>query len=208
MIVSFYCWAACLLLHTFDKNSNRPIFIIYFSHAIYGLFSNVTTLLLGQLILGNLICQYGWCNCYFEELEGRSGLLPVCLCSTRFWRVKARQKWSILIEEVGNLGKNTSMPCDVPWKRLCCSRAFPYTFLLHSSYETLWWKMLFLWRKSMRYVAVVDSEAIWLNHKLSSSAPSSCICCHICCGIDTARSTGFSTLRNKQILLRKYWVTK
>lgn len=36
-----------------------------------------------------------------------------------------------------------------------------------------------------------------VNHKLSSSVRSSGFCCCISCGIDTASSTGFSTLRNK-----------
>lgn len=78
--------------------------------------------------LGYLICQYVQCSCYFEELEGRSGLLSVCLHSTRFWRVKARQGWSVLIEEVGCFDRNTSILCDVPWKRFCCSTVLPFYF--------------------------------------------------------------------------------
>lgn len=78
--------------------------------------------------LGYLICQYVQCSCYFEELEGRSGLLSVCLHSTRFWRVKARQGWSVLIGEVGCFDRNTSILCDVPWKRFCCSTVLPFYF--------------------------------------------------------------------------------
>lgn len=204
MIVSLYCWATCLLLCTFDKNSNRQFLLFSFHLWLAFRWHNSVT---WPTNLGNLISQSGLCSCLFEELEERSDL-PVCLHSMRFWRVKARQRWSVLIEEVRHLGRNTSVPCDMPWKRFCCSTSLPFTFLLHSSYETLWWKMLFLWRKPTQYVAVVDAETVWLNHKLSFSVPSSCICCHISCSIDTAGSTVFRTFRKKQIFLRKYRVTK
>lgn len=144
----------------------------------------------------------------FWRIEGRSGLLPVCLHSIRFWRMKARQGWSVLIEEVGCFDRNTSILCDVPWKRFCCSTVLPFYFPVTLKLWKFVVKMLFLWRKPTQYVAVVDAETVWLNHKLSSSVPSSGICCHISSGIDIASSTGFNTLRNKQMFLRKYWVTK
>lgn len=123
VIVSFYCWATGLLLCTFDKNSSRYFFLIYFFRAIYGWLSNGTTLLLDQLIWG--ISQSGQCS-YFEEFEVRCGLLLVWLLSTGFWRVKARQRWSVLIEEMGYLGRNTSTPCAL--KEILLQHSSPIYF--------------------------------------------------------------------------------